>query len=315
LTQRSRKESQYNQTGERRETRAQRILDAASTLILRYGYDKVTIDNITREAGVGKGTLYLHWNTRESLFAALILREKIVMAEDIKHRLACDPAGATLRGLLKYSALALLQRPLLKAVLLRDMGVFGRLVQREQSSILSTNVFAGFTNHLETLQSQGLVRTDLSLRALGAIFSSIFIGFFFAVPLLPDAFKLSDEELAELMAETGHRSLEPRDPAPLSALQIASDTLSQYLEYSVEKAQEQIQMDILEDNHPLVHMPVRARGRKGGRGKKLKTPAQVAQARHLYTDKNKSIEEICSTLGISRATFYRYMHAGREDDA
>ncbi len=318
MTQQKRRESRHEQTGGRREARAQRILDAASTLILRSGYHKTTIEDIAREAGVGKGTLYLHWTTREALFTSLILREKVAMAEDIKQRLAGDAVGATLRGLLKHAALALLQRPLLKAVLLRDTEVFGKLVQREQSSALSTEVLAGFTTYLEALREQGLVRADLSLQTLAALFSSIFTGFFLAAPLLPDVFKPSDEELAELMAETGHRTLEPRDLAPSGALQIASHTLTQYLDRSVGRAQEQLQVGIQtksEDDRLLAHISARARGRKGGRSKKLKTAAQIAQARRLYADKTRSIEEICSALGISRATFYRSMRDAQEDKA
>lgn len=59
-----------------------------------------------------------YWKTREDLFAALMKREKAELADDLKQRIAADLAGATLRGLLKHSALALMQRPLLKAVLL-----------------------------------------------------------------------------------------------------------------------------------------------------------------------------------------------------
>jgi AcrR family transcriptional regulator len=316
--------TQQNQGGklrepraERREARAQRILDAASTLILCYGYHKTTIEDIAREAGVGKGTLYLHWKTREALFAALILREKVAMAEDIKQRLVCDPGGASLRGLLKHAALALMHRPLLKAVLLHDTEVFGKLVQREQSSALSTEVLAGFTAYLKALREQGLVRTDLSLQALGALFSSIFTGFFLAAPLLPNAFKPSDEEMAELMAETGHRTLEPRDPLPSSALRIASHTLSQYLDSSVVRALEQQQADVqteLGDDRLPTRMSTRARGRKGGRSKKLKTVAQVAEARRMYADKTRSIEEICSVLGISRASFYRYLKDAKQEE-
>jgi len=318
LAQQSQEASTHVQTGERREARAQRILDAASTLILRYGYDKTTIEDIAKEAGVGKGTLYLHWNTREALFAALILREKVAMAEDIKQRLAYDPAGATLRSLLKHAALALMQRPLLKAVLLRDTEVFGKLVQREQSSATSVEVLAGFTTYLQTLRDQGLVRTDLSLHTLAALFSSIFTGFFLAVPLLPDAFKPSDEELAELMAETGHRTLEPRDPLPSGGLQIASHTLTQYLDHSVARAQEQLSGGVqtaFEEDLLTTQRSARTRGRKGGRAKKLKTAAQVAEARRLYADKTRSIEEICSTLGISRASFYRYLKDARQEEA
>jgi AcrR family transcriptional regulator len=304
--------------GERREARAKRILDAASTLILRYGYHKTTIDDIAREAGVGKGTLYLHWNTREALFAALILREKVAMAQDIKQRIACDPAGATLRGLLKHAALALMQRPLLKAVLLRDTEVFGKLAQREQSSALSAEVLAGFTAYLQGLREQDLVRTDLSLQAQAAIFSSIFTGFFLAAPLLPDAFKPSDEELAELMAETGHRTLEPGDTVPSGALQIASHTLTQYLNRSMAGAQERLHVGVqteVEDDLLNAQMSAHAKGRKGGRSKKLKTAASVAQARRMYADKTRSIEEICSELGISRASLYRYIKDARQEES
>ena len=99
----------------KRRQRAQRILDAAAALILRWGYNKTTIDDIARQSGVAKGTIYLHWKTREDLFTALMKREKAELAADVQQRIAADPAGATLRGLLKHSALALMQRPLMKA--------------------------------------------------------------------------------------------------------------------------------------------------------------------------------------------------------
>jgi len=51
----------------------------------------------------------------------------------------------------------------------------------------------------------------------------------------------------------------------------------------------------------------RARGRVGGRPRKLKTTGKVALARRMFADKSNSIQDICSTLGISRATLYRYV--------
>jgi hypothetical protein len=240
------------------------------------------------------------------------------MAEDIKQRLTYDPAGATLRGLLKHAALALMHRPLLKAILLLDTEVFGKMVQREQSSATSLEVLAGFTTYLQALREQGLVRADLSLQALGALFSSIFLGFFLAAPLLPEPFKPSDEELAELMAETGHRTLEPRDPDPSAALQSASHTLSQYLDRSVERAQEQLHRDAqteLEVDSLTAQMSARPRGRRGGRSKKLKSAEKVAEVQRMYADKTRSIKEMCSALGISRASFYRYLKDARQVEA
>lgn len=52
----------------------------------------------------------------------------------------------------------------------------------------------------------------------------------------------------------------------------------------------------------------RARGRFGG-GRRRLGPKEVAVARKLYSDKTNSIEDICRTLRISRATLYRYLRA------
>ena len=228
----------------RREARAQRILDAAAALILRWGYNKTTLDDISRQAGVAKGTIYLHWKTREELFAALIKREKLEMAEDLKERIKRDPEGATLRGILKHSALALMKRPLLKAVFLRDMEVIGKLAHSEHSSAASAERLAGFKTYLELLREHDLVRIDLSLRAQVYMFSAIFAGFFLVAPLVPDEFTLSDEELAELMAETVHCTLESGRSVPSDELQTVSHAFMQYLNRAIALAQEQFQKEV-----------------------------------------------------------------------
>lgn len=52
----------------------------------------------------------------------------------------------------------------------------------------------------------------------------------------------------------------------------------------------------------------RARGRQGGRprGATRYDPKKLALAQQLATDPQRSITEICQTLGIARTTFYRY---------
>ena len=50
----------------------------------------------------------------------------------------------------------------------------------------------------------------------------------------------------------------------------------------------------------------RARGRLGGRPKKLNT-SQVEQLNALHSDKAIAIDEICTTLSISRSTLYRHL--------
>src|SRR5438874_3422845 len=53
-------------------------------------------------------------------------------------------------------------------------------------------------------------------------------------------------------------------------------------------------------------LAARARGRKGGRPKAL-NEKRAAMAKELYSNKQNAIADICKTLGISRATLYRYI--------
>ena len=58
----------------------------------------------------------------------------------------------------------------------------------------------------------------------------------------------------------------------------------------------------------------RARGRVGGRPRKLSTNGKVALARRLFEDPNHSLDDICSTLGISRSTLYRYVREAKSPE-
>jgi AcrR family transcriptional regulator len=209
--------------------RANRILDAAAALILRWGYNKTTIDDIARQAGVAKGTIYLHWKTRDDLFAALVKREQAAMGRDFVHHLMADPAGATLRGIFKYTALALLQRPLLKAFLMRDMDILGKMAEREFGTAAYTTRLGGFQVYLEFLRQHDLIRTDLSVKDQLFMVSAIFTGYFLVVPLVPPEMAPTDAELAEQLAETISRTLESPRPTTDEELQAIHHELMQYM--------------------------------------------------------------------------------------
>jgi len=43
------------------------ILDSVDVLLARYGYSKMTVEDIARQTGIGKGTIYLHFSSKEEL--------------------------------------------------------------------------------------------------------------------------------------------------------------------------------------------------------------------------------------------------------
>lgn len=52
----------------------ERILDAAEALLARYGYRKMTIDDLASAAGLSKGAIYLHFGSKEDIVLARIDR-------------------------------------------------------------------------------------------------------------------------------------------------------------------------------------------------------------------------------------------------
>ena len=68
----------------------------------------------------------------------------------------------------------------------------------------------------------------------------------------------------------------------------------------------EFERDIIRERTQAGLTAARARGRRGGRPKSL-TPKKAQMAEALYKDKNNTIDEICKTLNISRATLYRHI--------
>jgi AcrR family transcriptional regulator len=55
-----------------RAQKRQAILDAAAAEIARYGYDRANINTIAEHAGIGRGTIYLYFESKDEVFSALL---------------------------------------------------------------------------------------------------------------------------------------------------------------------------------------------------------------------------------------------------
>ena len=60
--------------------REQEILDAALILFLEQGEDRVTVENIADRVGIGKGTIYKHFETKNQIYLLLMLRFRKALA-------------------------------------------------------------------------------------------------------------------------------------------------------------------------------------------------------------------------------------------
>lgn len=77
------------------------ILDATDRLLARYGYRKMTVDDIASEARIGKGTIYLHFTSKEEVVLSHVDRIVDRLKERLKDIGSSEaPAAERLRQML-----------------------------------------------------------------------------------------------------------------------------------------------------------------------------------------------------------------------
>jgi AcrR family transcriptional regulator len=212
--------------GERtkREEREKRILDAAIRLLLKWGYRKTTLEDIAREAGVAKGTIYLSWPTREKLFMAIIAREEIGLLNEIMRRMEEDPEGMTLIGLIKHSILATLENPVTRSLILQDTDFLGKTITNEMKAANYQAQLDQYLAILQALREIGLIRDDIELQEQSLATVTASWGPLLINPLLPPTRQLSDEQIVSIVVTTLKRLLEP-DQKPTQEQRKAGEQL------------------------------------------------------------------------------------------
>lgn len=70
------------------------LLDATDRLLSRNGYKKMTIDDLAAEVGIGKGSVYLHFSSKEDIALShidrIIERLKARLAEIASRKTSCE---------------------------------------------------------------------------------------------------------------------------------------------------------------------------------------------------------------------------------
>jgi|SRR6185437_5274883 len=188
--------------------RQERLLDAATRLLVRWGYRKTTMDDVAREAGVGKGTIYLHWKDKNDLFRAAILREQRRCSEDIQQRIAADPEGGLLHRVTTHGMLAALSHPLMAAIISGKSDIFNGFLEAYNPGFY--HQLAGEADaYLIQMQQAGLIRADVPVSSITYLLTALKVGMISAPELIGQDKVPPLEELAEALSDLIRRWLEP----------------------------------------------------------------------------------------------------------
>jgi AcrR family transcriptional regulator len=210
-----------------RKLREERLLDAATTLLVRWGYRKTTIDDVAREAGVGKGTIYLHWKDKNDLFRAAIWREQQRYREEVQRRIAADPEGGLLHRVTTHGMLAALSNPLMAAMIRGKSDIFNGFLRSSNRDVLN-QLLGDADAYIVQLQHAGLIRAELPVPTITFLLTALKVGVINSPDIISQEHLPSMEQLAEALSDLIRRWLEPEQL--LSKSDAGKQLLTEYLE-------------------------------------------------------------------------------------
>jgi AcrR family transcriptional regulator len=156
------------------QARERAILDVTAELLLRHGYNKVTMSDVADAVGLNRRLVYLLFPSKDALIQALLLREVKLYADVWNHYLEYDPQGGTVASVYRGLLATLKQLPLMAAIYRRDEQTFGKYLSRPGSFFVAWPPDPGPTReYLQAMQEIGAVRQDINTRAMAFILDAL----------------------------------------------------------------------------------------------------------------------------------------------
>ncbi|WP_225878471.1 TetR/AcrR family transcriptional regulator [Spongiactinospora rosea] len=193
-----------------RERRAERILDAAGELLVAWGYGRVTVDDVARRAGVGKGTIYLHFSTKEGLFLSVLMRAQRRLMANLVDLLRREPVTVMPGELIPHIYRWAHEEPVVRAALLGDPETLGVLARSSAELVgeLIAERLRVMEAYLTLLREHGLVRTDQPPEVVRYSLVSIFVGYLTTESMMPAEARPDVAACADALADVIRSSIE-----------------------------------------------------------------------------------------------------------
>jgi AcrR family transcriptional regulator len=151
-----------------------RLIAAAEAQFRRFGYRRTTVDDITADAGTGKGSLYLHFESKQAVYMAVVEASLERFVESASRLLdGAGPIPSRLRSLVELTIQHYGEDELLRASLFGRAGLVDGDVARRAADVQRTRIRSLLRQLLSIGQREGSVRSDIDVDAASAVLFEI----------------------------------------------------------------------------------------------------------------------------------------------
>lgn len=184
-------------------------MEAATTIFARCGFDRATVDEIVGEAGFSKGAFYVHFESKDDLFWAM-LEERISRQQDafrqaVEHtRPVADNVRMILSGVFD-----LLRTDPLWGSLFMEFGAHASRNEKVRQRLASMyeRWRRTIVDILESGREAGRIRKDIDVQLIATVLIAAVEGSIIQSHLAPETVRL--EEMVEPLTRTLSEWLAP----------------------------------------------------------------------------------------------------------
>ena len=178
----------------RREETRSRLMAAAIGVFARAGFDRATVDAIVQSAGFSKGAFYVHFESKDDLFRAMleerISRQLDTFRRGVDHTL---PMADNVRTLLS-AVLGLVRDDPLWAPLYLEFGAHAARNDRvrQQLATMYDHWREILTDILNTSREAGRTRKDIDVKFIAIVIIAVVEGCILQSHVAPDTVRPED---------------------------------------------------------------------------------------------------------------------------
>lgn len=151
------------------------LFNCGKELFSRNGFKDTNVSDITKTSGIGTGTFYNYYSSKDELFMEIYLEENEKLKKKIMKSVNMDQdPGSVVKELMLLNLKGMKSNPILKEWYNKEVSVKIENYFREQKGLNRLDfMYQDFFEIIKKWQEEGKIRNDIDSTMIMAIFTSI----------------------------------------------------------------------------------------------------------------------------------------------
>lgn len=189
------------------------IFDATERLLGKFGYDKTTVADIAKEAGISKGAIYLHFKSKDELIERLLIHAMLGFSANWFGAIEADPQGGLIGNMYLNMLKVIDQTPLMAVIMRQDGAILGNYLKKKDNFFVKNQRQGMRHEFVAMMQAAGAIRQDLDPKVVAHIMDMISFGMVTIAEFVPTEQIPPTDEVIKGIADFMHRALTPEQGA------------------------------------------------------------------------------------------------------